>query len=118
MAETESDAIVLLKALQETTIKMKEKLGKGEIEEFYSFLSRRQEIIEELDKIGSIQDKEALSLLLEINDLSQEMQKNLSQVMEKELQNIKNMQESLHALRHFRSNLQPPSPPRFLDQKR
>ncbi|MDK2896247.1 MAG: hypothetical protein PWP04_367 [Candidatus Atribacteria bacterium] len=118
MAEAGKEVIALLKAFREITLALKEKLEKGEIEEISSFLSRRQEIIEKLDKRGPIEEKQALPLLFEINDLDQEVQRNLSRLLEKERRGVKNMQENLNALRHFRSNLQSPSPPRFLDQKR
>lgn len=111
----------LLESFHQITLTMKEEVETGKWEQFPLHVQERQVLIEKLGNalvtLEEEKKKKAASILVEVLHLDEEIRTKVRELMHQDLLKLKEEQDKISALRHFRESMVLPSPPRFLEKE-
>jgi len=112
----------LLESFYRVTLAMKEEVDAGQWDNFSLHVQERQEVIENLSDslmtLGEEEKRKALSILIEVLHLDENIRNKMEDLMHQDLLRLKEEQDKLSALRKFREGIMPSSPPpRFLEKE-
>jgi len=122
MVRKSQEVFELLESFYRVTLAMKEEVDAGQWDNFSLYVQERQEIMEKLSDslmtLGEEEKGEALSILIEVLYLDENIRNKMEDLMHQDLLRLKEEQDKLSALRKFREGMKPSSPPpRFLEKR-
>ncbi len=113
----------LLEELFGITLKMHTAVLSGDLEGLPEYLSLRQKLIDALGplleggELGGVERLRALALLGEITKRDEEIRSHLEKILKEELSSLKEGYRAVKAAKAFQENVEPPSPPRFIEEE-
>ena len=122
MVRKSQEVFELLESFYRVTLAMKEEVDAGQWDNFSLHVQERQEVIENLSDslmtLGEEEKRKALSILIEVLHLDENIRNKMEDLMHQDLLRLKEEQDKLSALRKFREGIMPSSPPpRFLEKR-